>query len=257
MGRELFDYAFKMYATRWMFKHPTPADFFRTMEDASGVDLDWFWRGWFYTKDHVDISLDKVNWFLLDTKDPVKEKAFLKDIKNESLESGFIGDQRNKESIAETVTEKYPELNDFYNTYDPLEATVLDKEDYQKYLSKLTDEEKQLLESGYNYYQLDFSNVGGLVMPIILEFGFEDGSNEIIRIPAEIWKRNTEKVSKMFFFVKEVVSVSMDPFLETADVNLNNNFWPARMVPSKFKAFKEGQVQRKPRENPMQRSQRK
>ncbi|PTB87087.1 aminopeptidase, partial [Pseudidiomarina aestuarii] len=57
MGRELFDYAFKEYARRWMFKRPTPADFFRTMEEASGVDLDWFWRGWFYSTDHVDISL--------------------------------------------------------------------------------------------------------------------------------------------------------------------------------------------------------
>ncbi|MCB9235409.1 MAG: M1 family metallopeptidase [Bacteroidia bacterium] len=236
MGRELFDYAFKEYCRRWAFKHPSPADLFRTMEDASAVDLDWFWRGWFFTTDHCDISLDEVHWYKMNTGDPAVEKPFAKADQNYGEE--FIGDSRNKTAISQTITEKDPATVDFYNTYDPFAVNAIDKRDYDNYLSRLTDEEKALLKENMNYYQLDFTNVGGLVMPLILEFSFTDGSKEVVRIPAEIWRRNNEKVSKVFFFKKELSSVELDPFLETADTETFNNHWPRKAEPSRFKLFK-------------------
>jgi len=237
MGRELFDFAFKTYAERWKFKHPTPADFFRTMEDASGVDLDWFWRGWFYTTDHVDLAINSVEWFKIDTKNPSIEKAIAKE--KEANKTQFIGDIRNKTAIQQTYNERDSSLNDFYIKHDPFEVTLVDKADYQKYFSKLSEDDIKLLESDYNYYTVNFENKGGLVMPIILRFTFKDGTNEVIRIPAEIWKQNDKKVSKVFFFRKEVSNIDLDPFLETADVDLDNNGWPAKLAPSKFQLFQQ------------------
>ena len=249
MGRELFDYSFKTYSERWAFKHPTPADFFRTMEDASAVDLDWFWRGWFYTNDHVDISLDKVNWFKINTGNPEIENTISKN--QEENKNTYIGISRNKSSIPKTVTEFDDQSIDFYTTYDPFKTNILDKEDYSKYMKNLDADEKEILKSDKNYYELHFSNIGGLVMPIILEFTFVDRTTEVIRIPAEIWKKNSKEVKKIFILDKEVANVRLDPFLETADVDLNNNSWPARNEPTRFQIFKEND---KKKENPMQRA---
>ena len=249
MGRELFDYSFKTYSERWAFKHPTPADFFRTMEDASAVDLDWFWRGWFYTNDHVDISLDKVNWFKINTGNPEIENTISKN--QEENKNTYIGISRNKSSMPKTVTEFDDQSIDFYTTYDPFKTNILDKEDYSKYMKNLDADEKEILKSDKNYYELHFSNIGGLVMPIILEFTFVDRTTEVIRIPAEIWKKNSKEVKKIFILDKEVANVRLDPFLETADVDLNNNSWPARNEPTRFQIFKEND---KKKENPMQRA---
>jgi len=258
MGRELFDFAFKTYAERWKFKHPTPADFFRTMEDASGVDLDWFWRGWFYTTDHVDLAINSVEWFKIDTKNPAIEKAIEKEREANKIE--FIGDTRNKTLIKQTYNEKDPSLDDFYVKHDPFEVTLVDKADYQKYLSKLSEDDIKILESDYNYYAIDFENKGGLVMPIILNFTFKDGTNEVVRIPAEIWKQNDKNVSKVFFFKKEVTNIDLDPFLETADVNFDDNSWPAKLTPSKFQLYKAKKYGWRKvdgsSENPMQRAKR-
>ncbi len=237
MGRELFDFAFKTYAERWKFKHPTPADFFRTMEDASAVDLDWFWRGWFYTTDHVDLAIKNVEWFKIDTKNPKVEKAIAKEL--EANQPKHIGETRNKTEVKQTYSEKDGSILDFYNKYDPFEATLVDEEEYEKYIAKLDDKDIKILESDYNYYNIDFENVGGLVMPLVLNFTFKDGSSEEIRIPAEIWRKNNDNVSKVFFFKKEVVGIEMDPWLETADTEMNNNNWPAKVYPSKFQLFKE------------------
>ena len=250
MGRELFDYSFKTYSERWAFKHPTPADFFRTMEDASAVDLDWFWRGWFYTNDHVDISLDKVNWFKVNSRNPEIENAISKTSKENN--NTYIGISKNKSSISETVTEYDEASIDFYTTYDPFKTNIIDKEEYNKYIEKLDAEEKEILKSDKNYYELQFSNIGGLVMPIILEFTYEDGTNEVIRIPVEIWKKNSKEVKKIFILDKEVSSVRLDPFLETADVDLNNNYWPAKNEPTRFQMYKSNYKKKK--ENPMQRA---
>jgi hypothetical protein len=255
MGRELFDHAFKTYARRWMFKHPSPEDFFRTMEDASAVDLDWFWRGWFYTTDHCDISIDKVTAFRLSSMNPDTEKPLSKKEYQESQERNFIGDTRNKVDIKQTVNEVDTKANDFYNSYDPFKVTDIERQRYQRYLSTLSDKEKAILDKGGYYYQMDFSNLGGLVMPVILEFTFTDNTTEVMRIPAEIWRVENDSVSKVFYFQKELQKVVLDPFLETADCDLNNNHWPRQIIPSKFELYKMQNIDRKgrpvDRDNPM------
>ncbi len=253
MGRELFDMAFREYAQRWKFKHPTPADFFRTMEDASGVDLDWFWRGWFYTTDHVDISIDEVKWMQPSTQDPEIENALAR-ARREAAPK-YIGDQRFEEM--ESLVERDTTMRDFYNSYDPLDVTILDKKEYEEYLSTLTQEEKDFLNAGYNFYSINFSNIGGLVMPIILEFKFTDGTSEIVRTPVEIWRQTNDKVSKVFYFKKEVEQIVLDPLLETADTDRNNNYWPPQVEPTRFEVFKSrGWNRGGGGENPMQRMRR-
>jgi len=249
MGRELFDHAFKTYSERWAFKHPTPSDFFRTMEDASAVDLDWFWKGWFYTTDHVDIAVNDVNWYRIDTKNPEVENPRRK--KEAEARSTHISETRNKTAVAQTVTEAKPGLNDFYNSYDPYEVTSAAKRRYKTFVASLDDKEKEILDAGYNFYEVDFENVGGLVMPIIVEFTFTDGSQEVVKLPAEIWRRNGETASKVFIFEKEVQSLRLDPYAETADTDESNNFWPEQNVPSRFELFKRNS---RPSSNPMQRS---
>ncbi len=235
MGRELFDFAFKEYAQRWMFKHPTPADFFRTLEDASGVDLDWFWRGWFFTTDHVDIAMKKVSWYQPNTQNPEIEKPLKK---QKSEEKVAISSIRNKTAIEKTMTEKDPAVLDFYDSYDEYKVTEKDREEYDKLIADLSDNEKKYLNGNYNFYQIDFENIGGLVMPIILQFDFEDGTNEVKRIPAEIWRRDNYNVSKVFMFDKKVSKITLDPFYETADTDMNNNYWPPKTQPSRFKLYK-------------------
>ncbi|MEX2380540.1 MAG: M1 family peptidase, partial [Vicingaceae bacterium] len=251
MGRELFDYAFKQYATHWMFKHPTPADFFRIMEDASAVDLDWFWRGWFFTTDHVDLAIDEVKWYRLDTKNPDLE--FPKKKADEEAQEEFIGDVRNEVNRPNTVVEQDPTTKDFYNTHDPFKVTSIDRDEYKTYIESLEDEEKSQLEFDQNIYEVQFSSPGGLLMPIILEFTFTDDSNEKIHIPAEIWKTNHKRVSKVFIFEKEVKDIVLDPNLETADVDRDDNYWPPRIEKSRFSLFKEKQEKQ---ENEMQRAKR-
>ncbi len=236
MGRELFDFAFKQYAQRWKCKHPTPADFFRTMEDASAVDLDWFWRGWFYSTDDVDIAIDSVKWYHLDTKNPDIEKP-LAQKEQESLQ--FISDMRNKTAIPETLVEKDKRLQDFYVSFDKWKVREWERDEYQEYLKTLSDEEKALLNSKNNYYEVQFRNVGGLVMPLIVQLNYTDGSSELLRIPAEIWAQNNERVSKVFVSNKTLSGLVLDPYLETADTDTDNNYYPPRILPSRFELFKE------------------
>jgi hypothetical protein len=248
MGRELFDYAFKTYCERWKFKHPTPADFFRTMEDASAVDLDWFWRGWFYGTDNVDITIDNVKWFQLNTMNPTIEKG-IKEGQN-AQKDPFIGDTRNKTSITETVNEKDPNIDDFYGQRNIYFVDALDKKEYEEFCAKLDAKDLAYLNSNKQFYEVSFKNVGGLVMPLIMEFTFEDGTTEVQRIPAEIWRVYEEKVSKVFIFDKVVKSFRLDPFLETADTDLNNNTWPREMQATRYQLYKQEESRK---ENPMQR----
>ncbi|MGB1204383.1 MAG: M1 family metallopeptidase [Chitinophagales bacterium] len=249
MGRELFDYAFKQYANRWKFKHPSPADFFRTMEDASAVDLDWFWRGWFYTTDHVDISLAQVNWFQINTQNPEVEKPFA--AKQDSEKTPYISDTRNAAAFPERMLDKDPTLKDFYNKYNPFVVDLLDEQEYAKYISRLDKKELDILNGNQQYYELQFENIGGLVMPIILEFTYIDGTKEKQHIPAEIWKKNDKEVSKVFVLEKEVMSIAIDPYLETADTDISNNHWPKRPKPSRFQLYKRRSSKK---ENLMQRN---
>ena len=250
VGRELFDFAFQEYSQRWMFKQPTPSDLFRTIEDATGTDLDWFWRGWFYTTDHVDIALTGVRWFQLSTRNPEIESPIA--ARQQEEDSRYIGDSRNRTDIPSTVVERDERMNDFYNSYDPFDVSILDRMEFSAYLERLSEEEKAILEKGYNYYELSFENLGGLVMPLILEFTYSDGTKDVHRIPAEIWRMGKDDISKIFMTEKELVNVVLDPYLETADVNIDNNYWPPRTRPTRFELYK--QTQRNV-PNPMQRQQ--
>ncbi|AMM50440.1 aminopeptidase [Rufibacter sp. DG15C] len=237
LGRKLFDYAFKEYARRWAFKHPMPADFFRTMEDASGTDLDWFWRGWFYTTDYVEQELTGVKWYSVDTKNPQVENTRKREEINAAPLS--ISQQRNLQEIPKTLLDTKPELKDFYNNYDPLAVTPESQATYQKYVQSLSPEEKAILEKGLNFYEVGLRNNGGLVMPVVMQMTFSDGTNQIVRIPAEIWRYNEQEVTKVFVTEKPVVSFVLDPFQETADIDMSNNAYPARMAPSRFELFKQ------------------
>ncbi|MGI4874679.1 MAG: M1 family metallopeptidase [Janthinobacterium lividum] len=252
MGRELFDYAFKTYAQRWAYKHPQPADFFRTMEDASAVDLDWFWRGWFYTTDRCDISLDAVKYFRPSTFDPTVEAPRRQN--ERKAQPASVTSQRNATAIQQTAVEANPELKDFYNTYDPLAATPAEQQRYQQYLSALTPQQQQRLAAGLNFYELDLRNVGGLVMPVVVQMTFADGTQEIQTIPAEIWRRNNEQVTKLIVTPKTVVSFVIDPFQQTADTDLSNNAYPRQPTLSRFELFQAGQAGNNAQQpqNPMQ-----
>lgn len=242
LGRELFDFAFKEYATRWKYKRPTPADFFRTMEEASGVDLDWFWRGWFYTTDHVDISIDRVSKLRLDTKDP--DIDFDRERQAEKDKPLSLTLERNRAEGRNLWVEDNPDIEDFYDKNDRFTVTNKERNAYQDFLSKLKPWERETFERAVredkNYYVLDFSNKGGLVMPILLELTFADGSTQEMRIPAEIWRRTPKAVSKLIVTDKdkELVSVTVDPRWETADVDVENNHYPRQIIPSRIEAYK-------------------
>ena len=248
MGRELFDYAFKMYSNRWMFKHPNPEDLFRTMEDASSVDLDWYWRGWFYSTDHVDIGLEKVKYYRINDQNPVTNK---KESKMNFVEvyNKDISNQRNKDIV--TYREIDKGLEDFYTSYDRYKATEKEIKKYEKFNKNLNEDEKEILKKNQHFYEIKFSNIGGLVMPIILNFSFKDNSNEVIKIPAEIWKKNDLEISKVFAFDNEVTQIELDPFMETADTDRSNNFWPQQLEASKFELYNYKNRRDRPSSNPM------
>lgn len=222
MGPELFDKAFKTYARRWAFKHPKPADFFRTMEDASAVDLDWFWRGWFYSVDHVDINVADVKWFRM---------------KSEEVDVENKGKKVKKGDLSKEEGES--EMMDFGDEPQPFSLTETDPRFYGEFKNRVDD--KAIMEkfAGKNFYQITFKNEGGLVMPLIIEFTFKDGTKTVEKIPAEIWRMNEYEVTKVFGFDKEVANISLDPNLETADTDVQNNVFPRKKVPSKFDEFKE------------------
>lgn len=257
MGRELFDFAFKTYSKRWAFRHPTPADFFRTMEDASAVDLDWFWRGWFFGIDPVDISLDSVKYFRLDA--PSNQAAFQKPAFK------HLGQIRNaQEKSIQFAVDADTSLRDFYyynrggdDADNMFRKMMMEREAGEKApADKAMDSLKAKWADKY-FYELTFSNKGGLVMPLIVEFTFKDGSTEVDRIGAEIWRKNEEKVRKAFMKNKEVASIRLDPFKETADINEENGLWPIKELPTKFQLFKGGGARNRngaSPQNPMQKA---
>ncbi|WP_419869858.1 M1 family metallopeptidase [Chryseobacterium sp. CT-SW4] len=266
MGRELFDKAFKTYAKRWAFKHPEPADFFRTMEDASGEDLDWFWRGWFYGTDPVDIAIDKVTistpeFDAVPKTNEIKyrvEKPLLNDFED-------ISKIRNREDKNITFyVDKDKDLQDFYYRYDRGQEKVDNNKEYSSIphnnKAPLDKKEKDQIQK-ITAYQIDFANKGGLVMPIILEFTFEDGSQLYDKSSAQIWRHNEQKVSKTYYFDKKLKSIQLDPMRETADIDVTNNYWSndgTNSQLSRFQVFKQKQEENSARGgangkvNPMQ-----
>ena len=222
MGPELFDYAFRTYAKRWMFKHPTPADFFRTMEDASAMDLDWFWRGWFYTTDYNDIALKEVKKFIL-TDQPTEEANKMAKRYNMDL----------AEYEGKLVYFKQEEKGATNNALIASEIPVI-----KNHIASMSEDEKKLLKDIPNYfYEVTFEKPGGLVMPIIVELEYEDGTKDRYNYPAQIWRYNDKMVSKVFKTVKEIKKITIDPDLETADIDTSNNSWPKKDN-SKFDKFR-------------------
>jgi hypothetical protein len=248
MGRELFDAAFKEYARRWAFKHPTPQDFFRTMEDASGVDLDWFWKGWFFGVEPVDLSIENVEWFGIDNLSPEKKNAQAKvdaDAKRQT-----ISNIRNQQDIPKTVVEENPDMRDFYNTYDKFTTSEADKKRFDQTMSGLAEDEKKLVDSNKNFYVVNLKNIGGLPMPVILKLQYEDGTDEVIRIPAEILRLNDKEIKKVIPTDKKVTKWTLDPFFETADIDTKSNSFPREPEqPTRFQVFKQN---RPAQPNPMQ-----
>jgi hypothetical protein len=240
MGRELFDFAFKEYSRRWEFKRPTPSDFFRTMEEASGIDLDWFWRGWFYTTDHVDISLERVYQMQMNTEDP--DIDFAREREDDKAFSPSLFSERNRAAGMRTWVERNSDVRDFYDENDEFTVTNKERNAYNSFLEGLEDWERETLDKAVsedrNYYLVEFANKGGLVMPIILDIEYADGVTEQIRYPAEIWRRSPKAVKKLIVTEREIVSLTIDPNMETADADIENNFYPRRLVPSRIESFK-------------------
>jgi hypothetical protein len=235
LGRELFDFAFREYATRWKFKHPTPADFFRTMEDASGVDLDWFWRGWFYGTGHVDVAISKVSELELDTRDPKVEKARAKQLADSQPQT--LSAQRNAD--APKRVQRFPELLDFYNKYDEYQVTPYDEEKYQKLLENLEAQDRELLKTAKHLYLVEFANLGGLVTPLPLKLTYKSGKVAEFTIPAEIWRYNANKVGKFLILEEPLASLEFDPYMATADTDTDNNAFPPKPAKTRFKLFKQ------------------
>lgn len=221
MGPELFDRAFKEYAQRWAFKHPKPADFFRTMEDASGVDLDWFWRGWFYSTDHVDVDLAEVKWFKLKTETADPENKRVK------TRQGDLSSAEKNDSAP----------TDFSNGPQSFTVTNTPDQFYGEFRNRVNDNAIRAKLENKNIYELKFKNAGGLVSPLVIEWTFKDGSKEIERIPAEVWRINENEISKVFIKDKEATNIVIDPNFELADVEVSNNVFP-RKTESKFDQFK-------------------
>ncbi|XYJ11387.1 M1 family metallopeptidase [Telluria sp. B2] len=234
LGRELFDFAFREYGRRWKFKRPTPADLFRTMEDASGTDLDWFWRGWFYTTDAVDVSVDGISEYTISSQDPEVEKAWRR--KAKEAEPVSLTDQRNK-GLPRRV-DAHPELKDFYNEHDDFTVTNADRNKFKESQSKLEDWEKALLKEGKHLYLVDFSNIGGLVTPLVLEIELKSGRKYVERIPAEVWRYSPKKITKLIVTDEPMVALTQDPYWETADIDTSNNAWPRKVTPSRLELFK-------------------
>jgi aminopeptidase N len=224
LGRELFDAAFKEYANRWRFKRPTPYDFFRTMEEVSGVDLDWFWRGWFYSTEHVDVALDKVVKARLDTRNPEVEQAWRK--AQAGREPASLTTSRNTDP---TVVDRDPATRDFYDEVDQFTPTVKAKKDYAKAIAEMDAEERESLIVKDNFYHFSFRNIGGVVMPVPLKLEYEDGTSEKIHIPAELWRHNARAVTWQHVTPKVLKSAEVDPDLEIADADRSNNSFPRRI----------------------------
>jgi hypothetical protein len=204
------------------------------MEDASGVDLDWFWKGWFFGTEPCDIELADVQWQRADKPEDPLRKTYEENYRN--AQPHGITSIRNRESIPQTQDEIDVRLRDLYTDVDKAKAA---QEAYDDYMAKLSPEEKEIVEIGKNYYTLTFKNKGGLLMPIILKFVFEDGTEEDHRIPAEIWRRNTLEVTKVFVTGKVIKQINLDPYMETADIDRSNNYFPPQQELSRFEFFRQ------------------
>ncbi len=229
MGHQLFDHAFKTYAHRWKFKHPTPEDFFRTMEDASAVDLDWFWRAWFYTTDYVDLGVKEVKKYHV-TDQPIAQMRQYMASRNLSLNDfpPFVY------LAAEDSEDFTPELKGKAPTqvFQTLKEFMM---------NNMTAAERAQVKEPKYFYEVTFEKPGGIPMPLIVQYLYADGTTENITYPAEIWRKNDAEVRRVIATQEELISIIVDPQAETADIDIDNNVWPASKALSDFDRFKNGQ----------------
>ncbi len=234
LGRARFDFAFREYAKRWQFRRATPADFFRTMEDAAGQDLGWFWRGWFYEAGHVDLAIRDVRLYRIDSRNPALEER--RERAAARAERPSVAEERDRET--KLRTDRYPELRDFYNNHDDLTVTPRERAEYDRLMASLSDAERALLKREDNLYFIEIENLGGVVMPVILEIVYADTSRETLRLPAEIWRQDPKHATKLVVTPREIREIILDPRQETADADVANNHWPRRMTPESLRLQK-------------------
>lgn len=237
LGREVFDHAFRTYAKQWKFKRPTPGDFFRSMEDAAGMDLDWFWRGWFFSTDNVDIAITDVRETQISSMDPDIEYP-LKEALDSSRWPVPIDEARNRATGAATRIERFQELEDFYNEYGPYTVTDKDRNQYKDFLQSLETWEQQVLDKATKdeqwLYFVDFANLGGLVSPLPLRLTYADGNTEALMIPAEIWRYNSETATRLLVLDRQLKSIELDPLHQTADTDRSNNRFAGASLSSRI-----------------------
>ncbi|MCH2137914.1 MAG: M1 family metallopeptidase [Phycisphaerales bacterium] len=238
VGRELFDDAMREYTRRWAFKRPEPADFFRTIEDATGHDLDWFWRGWFYSNHPVDISIEDVESFRVASGEPVRRKRADR-VEEEESQPETVTEQR--ESGREFRTDRHPHLIDFYNEYDRHDVTPEDERRWAKLLEELEPEQAALLDTDMRFHVLHFASNGGIVMPIPLELTFEDGSTEELMLPADIWRADPHRCSTLIMRPMQLASVRVDPHDEIADAVRDDNRFPPDIDQRRFRLRQSGE----------------
>lgn len=241
LGRDLFDFAFREYARRWQFKRPRPADFFRTMEDASGVDLDWFWRGWFYSTDHVDVAIGDIREYRISTRDPDVEFELNREEYEDEVPEP-LQQSRNREEDRETYIERHPDLEGFYNENDRFTVTNADRNAYTELLEGLEPLEREALrraaEDDDFVYFVDFRNIGGLPTPLPLTITNADGDTETVMLPAEIWRRDIHQVTRLFIRDTPITSIELDVNHQTADADFSNNHFPRRIEKSRIELYK-------------------
>jgi hypothetical protein len=248
VGAENFDFAFQEYVQTWAFKRPYPADFFRIMEDASGKDLDWFWRSWFYGTNHVDLAISDVQTYRKLTGNPNIDKAIQQEFDEEKkVQTKII--QRYKDTSKRV--DRFPELADFYNEYDPYEVTEADIEKYDTLLEEWTTEEQSLLSSDRYYHVITIENISQMPSPVILQLHYQDGSQEEYRIPVHVWRQNNNTTSKLIQSKQPLLRIELDPYRETADVDLSNNSFPQRIQEKLFEVIPNTEIPK----NPMQKQQ--
>ena len=241
MGRELFDFAFKEYSNRWKFKRPTPSDFFRTMEDASAVDLDWFWRGWFYGTDYVDMSISGVREFQISNQDPEANSVMDREDDLQKYPENIV-QRRNREEGRTTRLKRFDDLEDFYNENDKFTVSNKDKNTYKTFLEGLKPNEKasfeRALKDGNYLYFVDFENIGGLISPLPLTLTKDDGRVQDLMLPAEIWRRNAKSVTKLIVSDSPIASIELDKAHQTADADYGNNAYPASIAAARLELSK-------------------
>ena len=231
MGREAFDHAFQEFSMRWMFKRPEPADFFRSIEDAAGIDLDWFWYSWFYTTKHVDLAVTGIKRYVLDDGNPEGQAKREKE-EDKEFKKNSITDERNKKLPKYTDGRK--DLIDFYDKLKRFNVTDEEKEKFANSLAKLKPHERKLLKTKKDFQVVTFKNNGGVIMPILVELEFKNGKKKQVHIPAEMWKKNPREIKRLFITKHPITKVRIDPGDRTADTNSSNNVWPPEIEESRF-----------------------